>query len=212
MIETVAPATDQSLTPQLMTAAVDTLAFPSDPAPEIDPNVFVLATTFGPKGQLAALLKVAPSVVEQMEKDRQLFGLMSRSKRYRVYGLYQALPEVAGQPLETILVHFFKAMDSGETWMQERHIGSFFRAPNNMLAWATPLEVLLGHRLYDAPIEREAAWLYRQDADVRLRAVLGAAHDELMHRRAFLAAHPFIDRVQSAVGTNGNQRTEPMAA
>ncbi len=184
MMATAVLTADQPPTPSLLPAPVDTLAFPSDPAPEVDPKVFVLATTFGSKGQLAALLEVAPAVVEQMEKDRQIFGFMSRSKRYRVYGLYQALPEVAGRPLATVLAHFFKAMDSGQTWMQERHIGSFFRAPNNMLAWATPLEVLLGHRLYEAPIEREAAWLYRQDADIRLRAVLGAAHDELMHRRA----------------------------
>jgi hypothetical protein len=183
VIETAESKTDQSLNPPFPSAAIDTLSFPSDPAPEVDPNVFVLATTFGSKGQLAALLKVAPGFIERMEADRQLFGFMSRSKRYRLYGLYQALPKVGGRPLAAVLACFFKAMDLGETWMEERHIGSFFRAPNNMLAWATPLEVLLSHRLYEAPVEREAEWLFGQDAEVRLKAVLGAAHDELMHRR-----------------------------
>ena len=162
---------------------IDALAFPSDPAPEVNAHVFILATTFGSKAQLAALLQVSPATVEQMDRDRQLFSFVSRSKRYRLYGLYQALPEVAGAPLKAILARFYGAIDAGQTWMTEQHFASFFRAPNNMLAWATPLEVLLGHRLYDAPIEQEAAWLYAQDASCRLRAVLGAAHDELMHRR-----------------------------
>lgn len=183
VIETLESRTVPSSKPSSATSSIDALAFPSDPAPEVNPHVFILSTTFGSKGQLAALLEVAPTVVEQMDRDRQLFSFFSRSKRYRLYGLYQALPQVAGKPLKAVLARFYQAIDAGETWMTEQHFASFFRAPNNMLAWATPLEVLLGHRLYDAPIEQEAAWLYEQDADFRLRAVLGAAHDELMHRR-----------------------------
>lgn len=183
MLDTVETVAGKPAPAMSVKAPIDTFAFPSDPAPEVDPNVFILATTFGSAAQLAALLKVTPMAVEQMELERRLFGFASRSKRYRLYGLYQALPNVAGHPLAAVLGRFFEAMDAGQTWMQERDIASFFRAPSNMLAWATPLEALLGHRLYDAPVEEEARWIYEQDAGSRLRAVLGAAHDELMHRR-----------------------------
>ncbi len=163
----------------------DPMSLPSDPAPEVDPNVFLFATTFGSKAQLAALLKVDTDVVTQMEAERRVFSFVGDAKPYPVFGLYQALPEVAGEPLAAVLERFHEAMDAGTCRMDTSDIAAFFRVPTRMLAWATPLEVLLGHRLYDAPLEREAAWLFNQPGPIRLAAVLGAAKDELQHRRAW---------------------------
>lgn len=160
------------------------MSLPSSPAPEVDPTVFMFATTFGSRAQLAALLKISSDEVTAKELAKHLFGFLHRSQPYRVYPLYQALPGVAGQPLEDVLACFYRAIQAGETAMTERDIASFLRVPNRMLAWATPLEVLLGHRLYDAPLEREAAWLFHQLPALRLDAVLGAARDELQHWRA----------------------------
>lgn len=164
-------------------AANAALTLPTEPAPEVDPNVFLLATTFGSREQLAALLKVDPDVVTKLETARQVISFVAASQSYPLFGLFQALPGVAGAPLRSILGRFFEAIDAGDAWMDSRDIGSFFRVPTRMLAWATPLEVLLGHRLYDALPEREASWLFLQSPEFRLGSVLGAVKDELQHRR-----------------------------
>ena len=165
-------------------AACAALTLPTEPAPEVDRNLFLLATSFGSREQLATLLKVSPDVVTALEDARQVISFVAASQSYPLFGLFQALPGVAGQPLSAILGRFFETIDAGDAWMDARDIASFFRVPTRLLVWATPLEVLLGHRLYDAVPEREASWLFLQSPEFRLGAVLGAAKDELQHRRA----------------------------
>ncbi|OWQ45420.1 hypothetical protein CDL60_19380 [Roseateles noduli] len=146
--------------------------------------MFLLATTYGSKEQLATLLKVDPEVVTALEAARQVISFVAESQSYPLFGLFQALPGVAGLPLSAILNRFFEAVDAGDAWLDARDIATFFRVPTRMLVWATPLEVLLGHRLYDLMPDREASWLFMQSPEFRLGAVLGAVNDELQHRRA----------------------------
>ncbi|WP_431286211.1 hypothetical protein [Roseateles chitinivorans] len=72
------------------------LALPTEPAPEVDRNVFLLATTYGSKEQLATLLKVDPEVVTALEAARQVISFVAESQSYPLFGLFQALPGVAG--------------------------------------------------------------------------------------------------------------------
>jgi hypothetical protein len=183
VMETLTPADSKSANQQPAKRAVASMSPPSDPAPDLDPTIFWLANTFGSKEQLAELLKVDMETVSRMEAEHRIFSYQPHALEHRVYGRYQALEGISEGPLAAVLACFFNAMDAGTTWMKDRHIASFLRLPNNMLAWVTPLEALLGYPLYDAPLEEEATWLFKQDSRIRLNAVLRAAHDELMHRR-----------------------------
>lgn len=156
---------------------------PRERAPECEPDLFIQATTYGSIGQLAALLKATPEEVLERELDGRLLSVPPRARMGRDYPLYQALPGVAGSPLEAVLSLFFDARKAGQIFMADWEMASFFLVPTPFLVWLTPLEVMLGQRVYDDPLEQEAAWLLQQPAAFRARAALGAAHDESMHRR-----------------------------
>ena len=169
--------------PWLVASGCKALTLPNDPAPEVDQRVFFLAATYGTRAQLAALLKVEPEAVAALEETRQLFSILDASRSQPLYGLFQGLEGVAGKPLSQVLGTFYRAIDAGIAFMGNRDIASFFRTPTRVLAWTTPLEVLLGHRLYDVMPDPEASWLMLQPDQFRLGAVLGAVKDELQHRR-----------------------------
>lgn len=157
---------------------------PRERAPECEPDLFIQATTYGSIGQLAALLKVTPEEVAELETRGRLLSVPPSSRPSRDYPLYQALPGVVGPPLEAVLELFLRARNAGEIHIANWEMASFFLIPTPFLVWLTPLEVMLGQRVYDDPLEQEAAWLLRQDAAFRIRAALAAAHDESMHRRS----------------------------
>ncbi len=94
------------------------------------------------------------------------------------------MPNIAGRHLESILCRFFSAMKDPGVRLNVNSMWGFFTTPHIMLAWSTPLEVLLGERIYDTPIDSEVLLYFSKDPESRFMAVLGAVHDELWHRRA----------------------------
>ena len=145
--------------------------------------VFQLAKTRGSAAELALLLGVDENEVRQRVADGRLYALLDRDERRLVYPLYQGLPGVAGLPIETIMARFHAAMKDPGNGLHSDGVASFFSTRSSLLARATPLEVLLGHRLYAVLPDAEATWLFGCSPSERLTAVLGAVHDEIWHWR-----------------------------
>jgi hypothetical protein len=156
---------------------------PNDPAPEVDPMVFQLAKTRGSAAELARMLGVEEAEVLRRVSCGRLYALHDREQRKPVYPLYQGLPGIAGHPIETIMTLFHAAMNDPANGLHSDGVASFFRTPNDLLMWATPLEVLLGHRLYDDRIEPAAMRLFQRPPEVRLAAVIGCVKEEIWHWR-----------------------------
>ena len=156
---------------------------PNDPVPEADPVVFQLAKTRGSAADLAHMLGIDEEEVRQRVSDGRLYALHDREQHQAEYPLYQGLPGVAGHPIETIMALFHAAMNDPANGLHSDGVASFFRTPNDLLMWATPLEVLLGHRLYDDRTEPGAMRLFQRGPDVRLAAVIGCVKEEIWHWR-----------------------------
>ncbi len=163
--------------------APDLCALTRDPAPEVDPAIFAIATSRGSVTKMAQLLDVSVAEVEQMTRDGRLFTLHDKAQGGVVYPLYQGLKGVAGARLEEILRRFREASEDPQSRLDNFAIATFFVMPHVLLAWALPLEVLLGHRLYDSRLDSEALLYLSKDPDSRFSAVLGAVHDEVWHWR-----------------------------
>ncbi|ANH67196.1 hypothetical protein [Mitsuaria sp. 7] len=158
-------------------------ALSKERAPETRPEVFAVATAEGTAHQLAELLGIPVEEVVRLEQEHRLFSVYDPTLGRSVYPLFQAMPDIAGPHLEAILAQLFEAMKDPGVWLDRLAIWGFFTTPHMMLAWSTPLEVLLGHRIYDMPIDSEVELYFSKDAELRFSAVLGAVHDEIWHRR-----------------------------
>lgn len=131
-------------------------------ASDRNPGLFLSAA------ELANKLNISDETVRRRETDRELFSILRPGrKRGREYPVFQAWPEVVGEPLTKVLAALDPELGSATY--------GFFVGANDLLAGLTPVEVLCGAVLSSRQLEDAADEILACSSEKRLEAVIRAA-------------------------------------